>query len=192
MSPQSLPRVNWAKIKDKAQAAATGRTARAAGDHAEAMFERACAFYAEQGKAYVTKRPTPVKQIGPMRNGQFLAVYEKSAGCDYYGALDGGRAVMVELKSSSTTNLPLQRRGEDTIKEVQAAELATVTRLGGTAMVVVRLNLMWWALTWRDWLSTVQYAQEIGAKSLNAKALDAYGKRLGVLPNGGPDWLWWM
>lgn len=191
MSPPE-PRVDWDKIRNKAQAAATGRTARDAGDHAEALFELACAHYSACGKAYVVKRPTPIKQIGPVRGGKFLAVYERSAGCDYYGTLWGGQSVMVELKSSSTTNLPLRRRGEDTIKEGQAAELAQVSALGGLALVIVRVNLQWWSVAWRDWLLEVKYAESIGAKSLNANALNEFGRRLKLLPCGGPDWLWTM
>lgn len=173
-----------------------GATSRLNGDSAEAAFSAACARYAARGEAWVVKRPTPVRPIGsPKAGGKFLAVWADKAGVDYTGCLYGGRAVFAELKSSSTPRLPLAAHGKARIKPEQLAELERVYKLGGLALLVVRLELKegpaWWTVDFDALAQMLGCCALRGAKSVTVGDLDAYGRRcLITQPYDLPDWLW--
>ena len=139
---------------------------------AESLFELACQHYATFDRASVFKRPR--------QNGD--------AACDYCGTLSGGQSVAVKLLSSSTDSLPLPERD----REGQTPELAQVAAMRGLALVIVRAGLQWWSVAWHDWSIATQYAISMGQESLDADVLNEIGRRLKLLPCGGPDWLWTM
>ena len=177
-------------------AASTGSIARRHGDDAEAAFSAACASYASREMAWVVKRPTPVRPIGQSKAGAvFRAVWADKAGVDYTGCLRGGRAVFVELKSSSQPRLPLEAHGKPRIKPDQIEELARVDRLGGLALLVVRLELKdgpaWWSIDYAELADLLAACVERDRASIDVASLDTYGTRCPVSqPYDLPDWLW--
>ena len=190
LSPELARLLGRPLTKDTRRSASTGRQSRAGGERAEELVLEACAFYRRTGRALVTKRPTPIRPIGKVRaDGQFMAVFEGKAGCDFSGCLAGGRALLMELKSTTEPRLALERHGEATLKPGQAEELDQVDRLGGLALVVVRLAGGWWCLTWKAWKEALAAAGAQGRKSLGEDLLNAHGRRCGTLPTGAPDWL---
>lgn len=170
----------------KAQARRTGRKARASGSRFEAVVEAAHARYAAENRALIYKRPTPVKPISG--GSPFRAVWQEKAGADYGGALHGGRAVLVEVKSSSTAAIPLKRRGKPTVGPKQVRELATADALGAIAGVLVAVTPAagerWFWLPWRRWLAALDDAEAQGRASLGCELLEAHGFEV---PPG--DWL---
>lgn len=177
-------------------ASTTGSISRRAGESAEAQFSAACAAYASRGTAWVVKRPTPVRPIGQSKaGGAFRAVWADKAGVDYTGCLAGGRAVFAELKSSSQPRLPLEAHGKPRIKADQIEELARVDRLGGLALLVVRLELKegpaWWTLDYASLADLMAACVERDRASIDVASLDTYGMRCPVSqPYDLPDWLW--
>ena len=173
----------------RARNQATGRKARAKGDRFEAVVAAKHAWYAAEGRALVYKRPTPIKPIGPASKGAFRAVWQEKAGCDYGGAVAGGRAVLLEVKGSSSASLPLDRgaRGP-TLAPLQADELDLADRLGAIAGVLVAVSpaagVRWFFLPWRRWCVAVEEARATERASLGVELLERHGF---AVPPG--DWL---
>lgn len=167
----------------RTRGARTGRVARAGGERAEDQVRAANRRYAAEAAAWVKKRPTPVKVLGPVQGGRFRACWEAKAGCDFAGVLAGGRGLVMELKTSSGPSLPLAQRGKLTLKPSQAAELEQVHQLGGLALVLVRLVVtrdkrpvpVWVRLDWPGWCAAVAAAEAAGAASLGLQVLLAEG-----------------
>jgi len=170
----------------KARARRTGRKARAVGNRFESVVEAQHARYAAQARALVYKRPTPIKPIGG--GSPFRAVWLEKSGADYGGVLNGGRAVLVEVKSSGTASLPLKRHGKPTVGPKQTRELGTADALGAIAGVLVAVTPAagerWFWLPWRRWLAALDAADAEGRASLGCDLLDAHGFEV---PPG--DWL---
>ena len=164
----------------------TGRKSRSVGEQAEAAIIAACDRYRAQGVADVYKRPTPVKPISG--GSPFRAVWQAKAGCDFGGTLVGGRSLVMELKTSSSPSLPLQRHGKPTLNATQVAELARCDALGGVAGVLVRVRPAgcerWYWLAWQGWLAAVLDAADERRASLGRELLEYHGRR--VAPS---DWL---
>lgn len=103
---------------------------------------------AEAGVAYLVKRPTPFRVIGPgPRAGTLLVVPEEPAGVDFTGQLlDGtGRHLVAEAKSARDGRVDLARRVTDS----QRQELELGMAGGISVLLVVRARELFavpWAL----------------------------------------------
>ena len=164
------------------------RTSRANGDSAEAEFKAACDYYAVTGRARLFKRPTQFRVIQRGAVG-LAAVPTVKAGVDYAGALAGGRAVLVEVKSRSAARVAVTA-----LQPNQWAELAEFDALGALCLVVVRLELRtgaaWWAIPFAAWAVEAEAAKMAGRASFNEHTLDRIGYRCPLRqPYDRPDWL---
>lgn len=182
--PGPAPGPSGAPRAGGARAGRAGRAGRARGERAEDQVLAACARYLAEGQAWIVKRPTPIRPLAsPGPGGRFPAVFEAKAGCDFVGVLAGGRAVLVELKTSSGPSLPLARHGKPVLGPAQAAELEAVHQLGGLAAVLVRLVATragrpverWFFVEWPAWQAAVAQAEAEGAASLGQGRLAACG-----------------
>lgn len=182
------------------QARSQGRTARAAGVTTEALVEAACSAYAARGLARLTKREPGVRVVRRLAGGRFEGVWASGAPVDYSGTLANGRACHLEVKASSTTNLPLQAHGEARLGAEQARELAEHHRLGAVVAVLVAVATgatqrrpgpprRWFVLRWPAWERACQEALAEGRKSLSIACLERHGVEARTTPAGWPDWL---
>ena len=164
------------------------QASRANGDRAEAEFKASCDYYAVTGRARLFKRPTQMRIIRRAAV-TMTAVPTAKAGVDYAGALAGGRAVLVEVKSRSVARVSVEA-----LQPNQWAELAEFDDLGALCLVVVRLELRtgpaWWGVRFADWARAVEVARMSGRASFNEAALDRIGYRCPLRqPYDRPDWL---
>lgn len=179
-------------------AKAQGRRARANGDTAEALFHTACHAYAADGVASVFKRPTDYRVVRRLVKGGFACVPIAAGGCDYAGTMRGGRAVLVEVKSSVSARMPIfARAGVPMVKPQQATQLDEWHELGALCLVVVKTSEGWWAIPWREWNEAEQdlliRRADGGTRqaSFSQDDLDFMGHRLPMLSpyRLAPDWL---
>lgn len=117
-----------------------GRMARARGEAWELALEAQHAAYLRQGLADVCKLPTPALVLGPTRRDArgrtaFPACWAAKASADFEGVLRGGRAVRLELKRRLGNRI-----GISEVQPQQVAALERCHRLGGLALLVVRLE----------------------------------------------------
>lgn len=161
-----------------------GRMARARGEAWELALEGEHAAYLRQGLADVVKLPTPALVLGPTRRDArgrttFPACWAAKASADFEGVIRGGRAVRVEVKRRQGNRIG--------IAEVQPQQLAALERchrLGGLALLVVRLEAGGdQGGTWAVQASAL-WTRPDGPRTWTARQLDELGVR--VL---GADWL---
>lgn len=97
------------------------------GRGAEAIVTVACEEYRRQGRALITKVPTPTTILS--KGGGF---FKARSICDFIGTLSGGRALAIEVKSTRNKGrFPLDR---NTIKENQLRYLQDNAALGGVSV----------------------------------------------------------
>ena len=164
------------------------QASRANGDRAEAEFKASCDYYAVTGRARLFKRPTQFR-IVRRAAVTMTAVPTVKAGVDYAGALAGGRAVLVEVKSRS-----IARVAVDALQPNLWAELAEFEALGALCLVVVRLELRtgpaWWAIPFLSWAVEAEAAKMARRASFNEASLDRIGYRCPLRqPYDRPEWL---
>jgi hypothetical protein len=181
--------VIWRKAKAATCGKTSGRRAHRAGERTEGLVAAACRRYAAEGRALITKRPTPYRQLGATQSGgTFRAVRMASAGVDYSGVVSGGRHIAFDVKSSSTSRLPLEQRGRPTVKRAQADELDAVHRMGGIAgLLVATTEADGRAWRWLPWSSYREALADAGA-SLTRPILNTHAVRL-PCALGLPDFL---
>lgn len=114
----------------------TGKRRRSLGHSTEGMIEEQHKAAQMLGLAYISKRPTPWKEIKSMGSGKMLCVPEKKAGVDYFGVLNDGRPVYIEVKRHAGGAFPISR-----IEENQLAEMREVQRIWHNAL---RLLVVHW------------------------------------------------
>lgn len=68
----------------------------------EALIDRSCDYYEEQGIAKIEKTPEPMKVLANLGGGFFKAIFTKQAQPDYKGTLRGGKAIVFETKHTDT------------------------------------------------------------------------------------------
>lgn len=179
-----------------------GRAAKAAGDSAERLVEAANRYYLANGRAHLKKQHPEVAVLGGIESDVFRAKFIGEAPVDYLGSVAGGRGVHLEVKSSGTTNLPLQGARGPTLKPGQARDLASAHALGAFSAVLVCVQAprprgrkgavppgrRWYLLRWPGWLAAVEAARAEDSKSLSHENLGRHGV---VCPDthGWPDWL---
>jgi recombination protein U len=130
----------------------------------EALINLTNEIYNRRGLAVITKRPTPMKVLGPAKaRNQLVAVFEKPSTVDYTGVYRG-RAIEFEAKSTQLkTAWPLKD-----IHEHQVDHLRKVDRHGGIAFVLVvfekqnTVYLLPFQHLWNAWVQ----AQAGGRKSI--------------------------
>lgn len=144
-----------------------GAKAHRNGEALEALIERACERYARTGVAFIEKTPEPMRPIRPLKGGQFVACFTKSAQPDFKGTLCGGRSICFEAKHASADRIEQAR-----VTPEQAEALDKHEKLGALCFVLVSLRferfyIVPWAV-WRDMPGT------FGKVSANAEDLEPY------------------
>jgi recombination protein U len=130
----------------------------------EALINLTNDIYNRRGLAIITKRPTPMKVLGPAKvKNQHVAVFEKPSTVDYTGVYRG-RAIEFEAKSThSLTAWPLKD-----IHDHQVEHLRRVDQHGGIAFVLVEFVKQHaiFLITARHLLQVWAAAQAGGRKSI--------------------------
>lgn len=108
-----------------------GAKNRDAGLQFEQMIDGACIAYAERGTAKIEKTPEPMRIIRPLGNGQYIAVFTKSAQPDYKGILSNGKMVVFDAKYTDTEKMAQSRVTED-----QRQSLDEYAAMGATCFIV--------------------------------------------------------
>lgn len=110
--------------------AKAGATAKKHGKNFEAILEQ---WFALQPEAWVDirKQNEALKPVKPIGKGQFLAVYTKPSGCDYFGTVMGGSALVIEAKYRTTDRIALSD-----LTDTELAHLHKTYSLGGYAMII--------------------------------------------------------
>lgn len=159
-----------------------GRKGRAAGASSEGLV-------LAQGERYYVQGLARLERVGtPMAGwGRFMRPTQ-GAGCDFRGVLAGGRAIVLEVKSTSAASLPLREGKGSTIRPGQAVQLSWASALGAWAVVVVRIRARWWVVEWPAWLEAVAFAEEAGRASLSPEMLSEAGTEVSV-DDGRPMWM---
>ncbi|GIM48431.1 Holliday junction resolvase RecU [Collibacillus ludicampi] len=136
----------------------------------EALINLTNDIYNRRGLAIITKRPTPMKVLGPAKiKNQHVAVFEKPSTVDYTGVYRG-RAIEFEAKSThSLTSWPLKD-----IHEHQVDHLRKVDQHGGIAFVLVEFVKQHavYLLTVKHLLYAWTAAQTGGRKSIPIDEFD--------------------
>lgn len=130
------------------RAQVTGKQARAAGEHFEAMISASCGYYLDRGLAKIEKTPEPMKPLGAKnRKGQFLACYTKQAQPDYSGTLKGGRSVYFEAKHTDGGRIEQRRLTQEQQDDLEAHHC-----LGALSFVLVSFGLCdFYRIPWPIW-----------------------------------------
>jgi hypothetical protein len=102
---------------------------------------------------------------------------------DFVGYLHGGRALLVEVKSTSAKRLGLHPHGKPLITEPESLALTGALSAGAVAVVLARTADGWWSIEWDLW--------EDDGTSHSAMKLDRIGYRVPVV-DGLPMFLHWM
>ena len=141
----------------------SGRARQAAGDRAEAVADQMHLECRTAGVALVRRVNSNLRLVG---GGKALRVVPtKKSTVDCWGALKGGRAVAVEIKSCSSGRLDF-----DVIKPHQRAELEELDRLGGLPLVLVIVGQVGHAIPWAD----IRAALAEGKKSFGVREVEVY------------------
>ena len=176
---------------------AEAKAAQRSGARAEAVVDRACSHYEAKGRAFIVRRPTPLRVLGTGAGGVVRARWCEPAGVDRSGVVEGGRAVSFDVKASSGASLRLEHRpGEPCVRPSQIRELSRVYGLGGLAGLVVRVRPRvagrpedrWFWLSWPAWLQAEADAQVAGRRSVGLELLNEHGVRCDTIL-GAPLWL---
>lgn len=192
-------------------ARAAGARAQANGARAEDDIIAANRLYRVREVAQIDKIPTAIvrHRSNPkaMRPGHFIASYagideRDGAPVDFIGhAIIAGqlRPVRIEVKSSSSAHLDLDRRpGQPTLPPHQVKDLEIGMRMGAVAGVMARITTKargaqpkerWFWIPMVRWIEAVRRAEAAGQASLHQGDIEGVGIECSTMPNGAPDWL---
>ena len=148
-----------------------GSMAKANGQSFEAQLELLAAAYARHGLLELCKRYEPYKRVSGGAGSVFKAVYTSKSGCDFEIWLSDGRAGHIEAKSREA-----ERISKDALDEVQQAQLQRRVDWGQLALVLVRLQGIWYMIHYSRW-------NEGDRQSHNHKQLEEIGYKLKVVDN---------
>ena len=109
-----------------------GAVNRALGKRFEARLDATFEYYRARGFAFVEKTPEPMKVIGRLEQGRFVACYEKKAQPDYKGIIKGGRTVLFEAKFTTDGRIEQNR-----VLPSQADYMTQHEQLGARCYVLV-------------------------------------------------------
>ena len=145
----------------------TGLINKRVGAHLEHIIEMTCDYYRRKGIAHLEKTPEPLKPIRAMHNGQFIAVFTKTAQPDFKGTLKDGRSCCFEAKHSDSDRI-LQNR----ITPEQWESLDLHERLGAETFVVVGLGWgNFYKVPWGTWKGMKEF---FGHKYMNEEELERF------------------
>lgn len=148
---------------------------KARGKHFEEQIGIACEYYKHKEIAVIEKTPEPMRPLKPMGKGMFLAFFEKKAQPDYKGTINGGKAIVFEVKFTSSEKM-LQSR----VTEEQANNLALHHKLGALSYVVIGYGTGGiYRIPWAVWQNM---KEEFGRKYITEKDVKDFQVR--VKPNG--------
>lgn len=151
-----------------------GAMAKANGASFEAQLELLSAAYARHGFMELCKRYEPYKRVSSGAGSTFRAIYAGKSGCDFEIWLCDGRAGHLEAKSREAERIP-----KDALDEAQQAQLQRRVDWGQLALVLVRLQGVWYMVNYNRW-------HEGDRKSHNHEQLAEIGWKLKVT-DGIPD-----
>ena len=164
----------------------SGRAARAHGAALEDAIDRYHAHLGLSRLAYVRRVSTPVTVLGPVKadpRGRrvFRAAFDGLQGVDFVGHTQTGVHVAVEAKSHAgdgSWDCGIDPSGACTgtgaIQPAQWAELQTVERCGGVAVVVLRA----WGGEWHMTPSRIaEHVQRVGRRTVRPDEIDAFARR---------------
>lgn len=144
-----------------------GARAHRNGEAFEALIERACARYERAGLAFLQKTPEPMRPLRPLKGGQFVAIFTKSAQPDYSGCIRGGRHVVFEAKHTDGDRIDQTR-----VTEEQAANFDRHEALGAICFVLVSFRFAeFFRVPWASWRNM---REEFGKKSIRACDIEMY------------------
>lgn len=125
-----------------------GKRAHAAGSYFEDIIATACAWYDEQGLAYIKKTPEPMRPLArPNEYGQFKACFTERAEPDYKGTLRGGGSIVFEAKHTDQGQIQQSR-----VTDTQQTALMKHHNLGASAFVIVSIQFVdYYRIPWPVW-----------------------------------------
>ena len=109
-----------------------GATAKRHGKEFEASLEQWFSLQsAQKNWIDIRKQNEALKPVRPIGKGQFLAVYTKSSGCDYFGTMMGGTSIVLEAKHREN-----DRISQTDLTDAEWEHLTATATLGGYAMLI--------------------------------------------------------
>lgn len=141
------------------------RVRQQAGDRAEAVADALHEVCRRARVALVRRVNSNLRLVGGGRGKAPRTVPTKKSTVDCWGALKGGRAVAVEVKSCADGRLAFDR-----LPPHQRAELEEVEQLGGLALVLVIVGGAAHAIPWR----AIREALAQGRKGLGVAEVQFY------------------
>lgn len=153
-----------------------GAMAKSNGANFEAQIEQLCEVYKQHDLLELNKRYEPYKRVGRGSGTSFKGVHIGKSGCDFELWLYNGKAGHLEAKSRES-----ERITKDALDDTQQAQLQRRVNWGQLALVLVRLQGVWYLIDYARW-------HEGDRMSHNHKQLEEIGVKLNV-KNGIPDLL---
>lgn len=153
-----------------------GRVNRAQGAYFEKLIDCSLAQYAKDGKAFVTKTPEPMRVIGRMPGGRFVACFAHKAEPDYKGCIPpNGREVIFDAKFTGGDKIEQSR-----ITEAQAKVLTEHRKSGALCFVLVGFaaqgQLQVYRIGWFEWQ---KMAEIFGRKHIKLSDLEERRQKFG-------------
>lgn len=136
-----------------------GARAHRNGETFEALIERACARYERAGEAFIEKSPEPMKPLRPLKGGQFVACFVKTAQPDFKGTIRPGRAVCFEAKHCAEARIDMKR-----VTPEQSAALDKHAALGAVCFVLVSFRFeRFYRVPWHVWRAMPEHFGKVSA-----------------------------
>jgi len=139
------------------------------GSRFEALIERACDRYREDGMAVIYKNSEPLKPRNKLgKGGAVSAYYQKKSVPDFTGVLKGGRAIMIEAKHvTGSPSMPFSR-----LQEHQEQYLIDFEAMGARTYVLIGFDMTdFYMIPIDDYLN---FKENNGKKSLNKSEIEMY------------------
>ena len=144
----------------------------AQGHSFEDYIKRACALYAQQGRAEIEKTPEPMQPIKDLGGGKFIAHYTSTAQADFKGFLMGGVAVNFEAKYTDTGKM-----AQDRVTEDQAERLERANQYGAHAFVLCSFGAIgFYRVPWTVWRDLKAH---FGHKYITPQEAERFKVRIG-------------
>lgn len=137
MQPKRRTARSWSSMRGNAQ-----------GHFLEGYIKGACAFYKDQGRAYVEQIPEPFRVMETYRDGRFTGRFIANAQPDFMGVLPGGRAICFEAKYTGQ-----EKMQQSVVTETQADTLERWWMTGAKAGVCINIGDVFAFVPWGIWRS---------------------------------------
>ena len=139
------------------------------GSRFEALIEKACDRYREDGMAIIYKNSEPLRPSGKFgKGGAISAYYQKKSVPDFTGVVKGGQAIMFEAKHvSGKPSIPFSR-----LQEHQERYLIDFEAMGAQSYVLIGFDMTdFYKIPIDDYLN---FKANNGKKSLNKNEIEDY------------------